>query len=181
MLDIYKMTKRLGVFVFYDASGIVDDYVEELLKSLVDELNKLVIVVNGLITGMSKKKLKKYSNNIFLRENKGFDAGAYKDVFLNFLNEEDWEQWDEVILCNDTFYGPIFPWKIVFNKMYIYKNIGFWGLSRYPGDEIISDEEGYPNHIQSYFLVCRKNLITSSFFWEFWYSMDYPKTRLEAT
>ena len=86
-----RKVRRLGIFVFYDASGIVDLYIQELLKSLLSELNKLVIVVNGKITNNCRQVLEKYSNNIFIRENKGFDAGAYKEFFLNFMPSEDLE------------------------------------------------------------------------------------------
>ena len=79
-----RKVRRLGIFVFYDASGIVDLYIQELLKSLLSELNKLVIVVNGKITNNCRQVLEKYSNNIFIRENKGFDAGAYKEFFFKF-------------------------------------------------------------------------------------------------
>lgn len=173
--------KRLGIFVFYDASGIVDLYVQKLLGSLLLELNKLVIVVNGKITDESRQKLEVYSNSIFIRENKGFDAGAYKEVFLKFMVNEEWQQWDEILLFNDTFYGPIFSWDIIFKRMQREENIDFWGLSRYEGDIICNERNGYPSHIQSYFLVCRKRLTSSPFFEKFWNSFDYTISRGEAT
>ena len=171
--------KRLGIFVFYDAVGKVDLYVEKLLQSILPELNKLVIVVNGKLLNEEKQKLKKYSSSIFIRENIGFDAGAYKDAFLFFLSDEDWEQWNEVVLFNDTFYGPIFPWNRVWRRMSGEKKASFWGLSRY----LKSNEKkcDYPNHIQSYFLVCRRELILSRYFWDFWKKLEYPMSRLEAT
>lgn len=173
--------KRLGIFIFYDASGIVDQYVQELLESLLLELDKLVIVVNGKITDDSKWKLEEYSGSIFVRENKGFDAGGYKEVFLNFMTNEDWQQWDEIVLFNDTFYGPVFSWDLVFEKMNREENLDFWGLSRYEGDFLCNGRGCYPSHIQSYFLVCRKRLILSPFFKEFWNSFDYTINRREAT
>ena len=180
MGDIYKV-KRLGIFVFYDTSGIVDAYVQELLQSLLQELDKLVIAVNGRITDDSKRKLEKYSESIFIRENRGFDAGGYKEIFLKFMANENWELWDEIVLFNDTFYGPIASWNFVFEKMGKEKNLDFWGLSRYEGDFSCNKGGGYPSHIQSYFLVCRKRLILSPYFRKFWNSFDYTINRGEAT
>lgn len=180
MCDIQKV-KRLGIFVFYDTSGIVDMYVQELLKSLLPQLDKLVIAVNGMITDASRRKLEKYSESIFIRENKGFDAGGYKEIFLNFMADEDWEQWDEILLFNDTFYGPVVSWNLVFDKMQEQKKLDFWGLSRYEGDSFCDKGVGYPSHIQSYFLVCRKRLTLSPFFGKFWNSFDYTINRREAT
>lgn len=173
--------KRLGIFVFYDASGIVDQYVQKLLESLLPELDKLVIVVNGKIADESRRKLETYSGSIFIRKNRGFDAGGYKEVFLSFMADEDWQRWDEILLFNDTFYGPVFSWDTVFERMQREEQLDFWGLSRYEGDIIINERVGHPGHIQSYFLVCRKRLILSSFFWEFWNSFDYTISRREAT
>ncbi len=173
--------KRLGIFVFYDASGIVDSYVQELLGSLLPKLDKLAIVVNGKITDESRRKLAVYAGSIFTRENRGFDAGAYKKVFLEFMADEDWRQWDEILLFNDTFYGPVFSWDIVFEKMRGKKEVDFWGLSRYEGDINCNEKGRHPSHIQSYFLVCRKRLVSSPFFREFWNSFDDTINRDEAT
>lgn len=120
---------RRGIFVFYDANGIVDEYVEVLLKSMEEILTNLLIVINGEIKLDSLLKLGKYADRIFFRENKGYDGGAYKDVFLNFAKDDKWESWDEVILFNDTFYGPLFSWSEIFDKM-SKVDVDFWGLSR---------------------------------------------------
>lgn len=172
--------RRLGIFVFYDQFGIVDKYVEVLLSGILSELNKLYIIINGNITNESEQCLRKYSDNIFFRENVGYDGGAYKDAFLEFLTDENWEIWDEVVLFNDTFYGPIFPWKNVFDRMNAEK-IDFWGLTRHPGARrrLTSGIE-LPSHIQGYFLVCRKSLVMSEAFWMFWRLLEYPKSYREA-
>lgn len=168
---------RMGIFVFYDASGIVDQYVDVLLNSMNNILQDLVIVVNGRIKDEDYFKLKKYSQKIFIRENYGFDAGGYKDVFTRFLLCQEWMQYNELVLFNDTFYGPFYPWEDVFNIM-DKEHADFWGLSRYPGSNIqgnIVDQ-----HIQSFFLVCRKSLFASKRWEEFWNSLEYPMNLLEA-
>lgn len=167
-------TDRLGIFIFYDASGIADEYVQVLLRGIRPELDKLVIVVNGTITDASKHKLEKYADKIFVRKNIGFDAGGYKDALISYLSGEEWNQWDEVVLFNDTFYGPIHPWKQIFQQMKD-EEVDFWGLSRYVKDG------DYPDHIQSYFLVCRKKMVLHPAFWHFWNTLDYPGDRSDAT
>ncbi|MCM1047755.1 MAG: rhamnan synthesis F family protein [Clostridiales bacterium] len=169
--------KRMGIFVFYDASGIVDKYVEVLLDSMQEVLQRVVIIINGGIRNNEYNKLKKYSYDIYVRENVGFDAGAYKDIFTKYLAEEDFRQWDEIVLFNDTFYGPLYSWKETFNKMEEL-DVDFWGLSR----NINAQMEGniIPSHIQSFFLVCRKSLIMSELWEEFWRNLKYPSTLQEA-
>lgn len=178
-MDNGRAAKRLGIFAFYDAFGIVDSYVEKLLDSTIAEVKKLIIVVNGNIIEDSRQKLSNYTTNIYIRENIGFDAGAYKDAFLHFLVEEDWNKWDEVLLFNDTFYGPVFPWKLIFEKMEKEKDLDFWGLTKHPG--LCGMKSKYPEHIQSYFLVFRKKLFLSPAFWSFWERLEYPQSRLMAT
>ena len=54
-----KIYKRIGIFVFYDATGVVDDYVEVLLKSMRKEVQKLIVVVNGVIERSGYQRLKR--------------------------------------------------------------------------------------------------------------------------
>lgn len=173
-----QIMKRLGIFVFYDNEGIVDAHVEYLLGALKERLEKLVITVNGSVSDSSYRKLKKFSSQIFIRPNIGLDAGAYKDTFLDFLNEEEWLSYDEIVLCNDTFFGPITPLQDVWKKL---ENVeaDFWGITRHPGGKF-EDNTEFPGHIQTYFLVLRKSLIRSSCFKLFWENLSYPETHRQA-
>ena len=40
--------KRMGIFIFYDEAGIVDEYIEVLLSSMQDILERLVVIVNAM-------------------------------------------------------------------------------------------------------------------------------------
>lgn len=171
--------KRLGIFVFFNERGKVAQYVEILLKGICEVADQLLIVVNGMIVEEEKAKLKRYSDYIIQRNNVGFDGGAYKDVFMN-LSEEDLEKWDEILMVNDTIYGPFFPLKNVFEIMEGI-NCDFWGLSRHPG--------GYSGlfgcrkiaaHVQSYFIVMKKKMFMHPLFYKFWLEMPYPTSFKEA-
>lgn len=163
----------MGIFAFYDENGYVNDYIDVLLSSLEKVIQRLVIVVSGQIAQKSYIKLQKHTKDIFIRENLGYDAGAYKDIFTKFLLSENWEKWDEVILFNDTFYAPLNSWEAVFEKMKS-DYIDFWGLSKHPGGEKLSIGKDIPAHIQGYFLVCKKALILSLAWKKFWDNLSYP-------
>ena len=172
--------KRMGIFVFYDSQGCVDDYIEVLLHSLRDILQKIIIVVNGKVDNTGYRRLKKYATDLFVRENMGYDAGAYKDALMAYMSNEPWENWDEILLFNDTFYGPMHSWDNVFHVM-DEKKVDFWGLSRHPkGGGKLSTGEEFPSHVQAYFLVCRQSLFLSIAWKEFWDNLKYPKTYSEA-
>ena len=105
--------KRLGIFCFYDKEGIVDTYIEYLLSELMTVLDRLIIVVNGQVNEDGKRIFAHYTNDLIIRENRGFDAGAYADVILNVLGD-DIRDWDELVLCNDTFF-----WTICTDEVYL--------------------------------------------------------------
>ena len=142
--------RRLGIFCFFDKDGIADDYVEYLLGDLAKNLEKLIVVVNGYVNHDGLRMFERYADQVVLRENKGFDAGAYHHAIVNVLGELKIGEWDEIVLCNDTFYGPFVPLKKIFQAM-DGKEIDFWGLDYRKGQ--------FLSFIQSYFLVFRKGII----------------------
>lgn len=172
--------KRCGIFVLFNEQGIVEGYIEELLKSVDEVLDRLIIVINGKLLDNEKLKLNKYSDCIIQRENVGFDGGAYKDIFTVFFRYEDWKQWDELLLVNDTFYGPFLPWSDIFMVMQERK-CDFWGLSSHArGISALFDGEVIAHHIQSYFIVIKKEMFLHRMFHQFWEDLEYSLTFKEA-
>ena len=170
-----KEAKRLGVFIFYDKDGIVDDYVLYLLKSLKEAVEDIIVVSNCSLKESEKEKFKMFTDKIKIRENIGLDAGAFKDTFMEY--QEYFKTFDELILMNDTFYGPFVPFKDIFADMAT-KDIDFWGLTAnyespdgfgYLPDHVI------PNHIQTFFLALRKNVLESDAFNNYWKNYNIKK------
>ena len=87
--------KRIGIFVFYDKEGIVDTYIDFFLSALIAHLKKLVIVCNGKLSSIGRKHLEQFSNDIFIRENAGFDAMAYKLAMTTYIGWEALKNYDE--------------------------------------------------------------------------------------
>lgn len=135
--------KRLGIFCYYDKEGIVDSYIEYLLSELMTVLDRMIVVVNGQVNEAGEQLFSRYASDLIIRENKGFDAGAYADVIVNFLGDEI-RNWDELVLCNDTFFGPFVPMRSIFGKMEK-GQFDFWGLNVL--------ERKMMSYIESYFLV----------------------------
>ena len=172
---IKKEAKRLGVFIFYDKEGIVDDYVLTLLKSLKEAVADIIIVSNCSLQEEEKKKFEKFTDKIKIRKNIGLDAGAFKDTFMEY--QEYFKTFDELILMNDTFYGPFIPFKTIFEDM-AKKDIDFWGLT---ANYQSPDGFGYlpnhviPSHIQTFFLALRKNVLESDAFNTYWMNYNIKK------
>lgn len=161
--------KRLAVIIFFDKNGKVDSYLKYLVSSIQGLFHKIVFVVNGFVQEDDYLELKKFTRSIFIRENKGFDAEAYKETFLKFIPQQEWSSYDEILLMNDTFYGPFYPMHDVW-KMFDQVKTDFWGITRHPEGDY-GDGQKIPSHIQGYFLVIRKNLLQSRDFLKFWEEM----------
>lgn len=151
--------KRLCIFCFFDREGIVDKSVEYLLDELRRNSDRLLIVVNGSIQADSKKILETYSKDVVVRENVGYDAGAYKFAMFKYLKIEEIRQYDELILCNDTFIGPFVPFKDIFDTMEKRK-CDWWAINGV-------DWKFLPD-IQSYFWVFNKSIIQDDKFFKYW-------------
>lgn len=159
--------KRLGIFVFYDKDNIVDDYVIHLLDDFVKNVSSLVIISNSKLNEENKNKLLKYSTNIIERDNVGFDAGALAEYFNN---NNEYLQYDEVVYSNDTFFGFFTPLSDIFNKMQN-KDCDFWGLTishKQPDSWHIFDGTYTPEHIQTFFMVFKNNVLNSDAFKSYW-------------
>lgn len=79
------MVKRVGLFVFYDPDGIVDEYILFLLKDIQMELTRLIIIANGKLLNEGRKKLEQITSEIIVRNNIGYDTAAWKEGLLNYL------------------------------------------------------------------------------------------------
>ena len=110
------MKNRVCVFSFYNHYGHVEKYVIYLLQELSSVCRRIIFVVNGIITDKCKEEVKKYVDDIVIRPNCGYDAGAYKQILVEKLADQ-LERYDELVLCNDTFWGPFIPFSNIFEEM----------------------------------------------------------------
>jgi len=166
---------RLGLFLFYDTEGIVDDYVKYLLEDMNKNLSHLCILVNGELTSEGRKTLEKFTDHILLRSNHGFDVGAWKDAMVDEFGFDKLEEYDEVILFNDSYFGPVYPFSEMFDEM-DKKDLDFWGITVHgdaPDPRNLCPYPYRPRYLQLYFLVFRKNFIKSKEFKDYWQELPY--------
>lgn len=164
---------RLGIFVFFDRDGVVDDYVTYLLNDMKENLDRLVIVVNGKLNTEGRAKLERITTDVFVRENEGLDAAGYRQGLVDYCGWDEVQKYDEVVLFNDTFYGPFYPFSEIFSDMEN-KDLDFWGLTeQYKTPVTVKyNKNGYfPHHIQSYFVVIRKKMTSCDEFKKYWNDM----------
>lgn len=149
---------RAIVFSHYDEDNLVAPYVLVYLKALQDIASTIIFVSTSSLSNEIQETLGTYCQKVILRENEGYDFMSYK-VGLSHI---DYTNYDEVVLCNDSVYGPFYPLSDAFEAMQT-KPIDMWGMTE-------NYEQSY--HLQSYFLVFRKSILQSDAFENFWENVD---------
>ena len=154
---LYLNNNRAIVFVHYDKDDIIDEYVYKYLNELQKISSYLLFLSTSKLQDKDIKKLSTYCHDVIIRENVGYDFMSYK-IGLEHFN---YKEFDEIVICNDSVYGPFYSLKQLFEKM-SRSQCDFWG---------ITDNTDISYHLQSYFLVFKKNVIQSKVFKEFWDSV----------
>ncbi len=144
--------KRCAILVLHDKDGIFDDYIFYLIKELHTVSTRVISVINGYVNNQYLDKLHTVCADVIVRENVGYDARAYAHVITEYLEPTSLKQYDELLLCNDTFFGPLKPFKEIFSAME-QRPCDFWGISY--------TDEWFDFFLHSYFMVFRSKIIAS--------------------
>ncbi len=168
--------RRVAFYLFYDERGIVDDYIIYKLEKLREFVDNIFVISNSKVDSENQKKIEKVCDTFQVRQNIGFDVWGYKEA-MELFGREQLREYDELILLNYTFFGPIFPFSELFSSMEE-KTCDFWGISAHK--EVASDPICYgdrlPFHIQSHFIAVRKAMFTSKLFEDYWDEMPMIKS-----
>ncbi|HGG8857748.1 TPA: rhamnan synthesis F family protein [Enterobacter roggenkampii] len=166
---------RLLVYFFWDADGIVDDYVLHSIKALGEHSSQIIVVVNGEVNPLGYRKLRSVSNQLIIRENIGLDAGAYKAVF-DHVGYDYLSSFEEVLVTNFTLFGPVFSLSSFFSKMDS-TPCDFWGLAGY--NEKVKGQSDI-EHLQSYFVAYRQSLTSTQDFRNYWQQLPKIESYLDS-
>ena len=158
------LTKRLAIFAHYDKDNVIDDYVLYYLKCLKEVSEKIIFSSDCILNDSEKAKLEGLCDYVIGEKHNEYDFGSWKRGF-EFANTKENIDFDELIFANDSCYGPFFPLGQIFDEMENRK-CDFWGIT----------ENKYgikkpQRHIQSYFMVFKKEVFQSSEFINFMHSI----------
>ena len=143
--------RRLLIYLTYDKQNIIDDYIGYFLRSIRPIAATIAVVCNMPKIEKGRHHLSDYADSIFYRENQGLDAGGFKDALCRFIGWDKIRQFDELILANDSFYGPFDDISKIFNEMES-RNLDFWGLMK-RGAGTYGATGNDPEHLLSFFYV----------------------------
>jgi rhamnosyltransferase len=158
---------RLAVFAHYDKDDLVDQYVWYYLDNLKAVSDSIAFVTTSKIGQSDITTLKTICDKVIVRENIGYDFMSWRTGINSTGNIADF---DELIICNDSVYGPLYPLDNIFDAMGK-KDCDFWGMT---------DNYEIAYHLQSYFLVFKKSVINSEGFKDFWNGVTPERTKDEV-
>ena len=175
-----KKYKRIAVFASYSGDGTIADYVVYYLKELKKVCDAIVFVADNPIIPAEAEKIKDIVIYAQFERHNEYDFGSYKRGYMWLKKQGLLKRCDELLLCNDSCYGPVYPLKDVFDKM-SKKDCDFWGM-------IQNDDVKY--HLQSWFYLFKHNVLTSRLldkffekvqhqnsFWDYVFKYEFELTR----
>ncbi len=147
---------RLCVFAHYDPQDKLAEYVRFYIKALID-LGLAVIFVSSCqrLALEDVAFLQQFCKHVILKKNIGHDFGSWK---VGIDQIPDLTQCRQLVLANDSVFGPLFDLKDMFDVMEA-KGYDWWGV-------VDSYEHTY--HLQSFFTVYEKKMLSDRDFKLFW-------------
>ncbi len=156
----------LGIYVFDDKKGFVDGYVIDALSKISVLCSELCIVVKSEITDDSLQLLSEFSNNIIYTKEECNYLMGYRYGVLQFVKNKRWNEFDSILFFNNTFFGPVFETKKIFErKNKYYNNSDLWSIAEVA---INPDEDELAYDFMAAFFVVEKNLLNSPNFLAYW-------------
>ena len=146
--------QRLFVFAHFDRDHIIDPYIVRYVSAL-SQLGIVIFISTSPLSPAEIAKIRPFTIREICRPNIGYDFMSWQ-LGLRIL--EDIPKYDEVIICNDSVYAPIFRLGEMFEVMER-SQAAYWGVT--------SNSE-VAHHIQSYFMVFRRPVLEREEFWRFW-------------
>jgi len=178
--DLASNMRRLCIFSFYDAQGIVDDYVIYFLKQMSAHVERILFYSNGPLARNAEIGLRELDCEVIQRPNVGFDVLAYKEG-LQLIDFDKRGIYDEVLMVNHTCYGPIFPFDELFSSM-SRRQCDFWGITAHleMTPNPFTGTGTLPYHLNSNFIVVRKVMLQSQAFRNYWESLSATDSYAQA-
>ncbi len=164
--------KRIAIYVIYDRDGILDGFRKYYLEELRKVTDYIVAVVSGTITPESRDELEELADDVFVRENKGLLAGSWIDG-IKHIGWDTLYKYDELLMLNDSFFGPFFPLTEMFSAMEK-SDADFYGVMKNFEEKAYTQIAGRPlkhgwfRGSICYFYVIRKRLLHSAEFRKYW-------------
>lgn len=162
--------KRATVFAHYDKNNTVQDYVFYYLEELKKVSEIIIFVSDSSLNENEIKKISSIANVVIAKPHGEYDFGSYKIGFKYLEDNNIIDIIDELVFANDSCFGPVIDIKKLWQDMNN-KSCDYWGISYNLSKKLL--------HVQSYFLVFKKQVFNSDIFKDFMYKITTQKSKDE--
>lgn len=159
--------RTLVVMAHYDAFGRVAPHVLRHMDALNEVADRLVVVSTAEFTDPAVVADVERRAELVRRGNYGYDFFSWK-VGLEHVG--DLTGYDYVVICNDSFVGPLVPYSRIFSAM-AKRPCDAWGLTQ---------SRRRTRHVQSFFVAFHGWAVRSRAFTRFWGDMTPVSNRSEV-
>ena len=159
--------RTLVVMAHYDAFGSVAPHALRQMEAWQEVADRLLVVSTTDFTDPEAVTAIEKRAELLRRENYGYDFYSYK---VGLDGAGDLGGYDNVVICNDSYVGPVIPWSRVFDGMRE-RAVDAWGLT---------ETMRRTRHVQSYFYVFRPWVVRSQAFTGFWRAMQPISDRMQV-
>lgn len=143
---------RTAIVASYFSGGVIPESLIYLLKGIREVADNIVIIGDCLVMPGELDRLSGLVTIAKFERHEQYDFGSYRRGYelakSNGLLSS--EIADELIICNDSNFGPVYPLSEMFSAMKSRED-DFWGITGYDFFGI--------KHVSSYFYVMRRTII----------------------
>lgn len=166
------MTKKIiAIFASYDDQNTIPEYVETYLKEL-HHIADIVFVSDNSLSPQAIQKITPYTIHHICQHHGKYDFGSYQLGYQYLIQNNLIHQYQALILCNDSVFGPFYPLSDIIQQMNS-KNCDFWGVFHHAANT----DRKIPEHIQSYFIYLPQKLASSSLLQNFFNSISQEQDK----
>ena len=154
--------ERLLLYVHFNKFNDISEHVLYQLEKMRPLFSKVVFISNSPLTPNQVQELKDdLVDEVLLRKNIGFDFAALRDG-MKLEGFEKLKAYDSITFMNDTCFGPLWDLEPIYQRFEKDEQVDFWGMTNF------RQTKDFPEHIQSYYLSFKKNVVNSTVFQDFW-------------
>ncbi|WP_052714946.1 rhamnan synthesis F family protein [Paracoccus sp. S4493] len=146
--------RRVAVFASYSGDGTLPPQVRPYLEGLRSLVDHIVVVCDNNIGPVRRAALAGLADHVIAERHGEYDFGSYKRG-VAWARQEGWlDEADDLILCNDSCFGPVGSFAPMFERMDA-RHLDFWGAT---------DSREFHPHLQSFFVVLGWHVFQSQVF-----------------
>ena len=148
--------KRICLFAGYSSKGVIEDYVLYYLQEL-SKISDVYYLADNKILVEELEKIKPYVKGAYGYSHGKYDFGSWQEL-INKISWDKIAEYDELILTNDSVFGPLCNFKDFIESLEKDKEWDLCGIN--------TAYDFHTWHLSSYFLIFRKNGFLSDTFKE---------------